>query len=217
MKIIGITGTIASGKSTLVTMLRSDRYNVFDSDMCASETMQNKTVIKALKNQFRGTTNLQKKDGSIDKNILKDLVLRNKENLRRLEQITHPYIRKKEHDFVITCARQRKKLIFLDIPLLLETKYRKRCDFIINMFVNKNIQKTRVLSRKSMNERDFNFLFDKQKKFNKRIDKIYYVNINSGNGKLFLRKKIVRFIKNIKQIKKRNVWPLTYYKCICEK
>ena len=216
MKIIGITGTIASGKSTLVTMLRRDRFNVFDSDMCASESMQNKTIVEALKKQFK-QSNLLTKDGSIDKNILRELVLRNKENLKKLEKITHPYIRKKEHEFVIKCAIQRKKIIFLDIPLLLETKYKRRCDFIINMFVNKNIQKIRVLSRKRMSEREFNFLHDKQKKFNNRINNIHYVNVNSGNGKFFLRKKIIRFIKNIEQLKKKDVWPSTYCKCICEK
>ena len=198
-------------------MLRRDRYNVFDSDMCAIETMQNKTIVKALQNQFKGASNLQTKDGNIDRNILRNLVLRSRENLKKLEKILHPYIRKKEHEFVIKCALQRKKIIFLDIPLLLETKYRKRCDFIINMFVSKNIQKIRVLRRKTMSEKEFSFLYDKQKKSNKRIHKIYYVNVNSGNGKFFLRKKITRFIKNIEQMKKKKVWPLTYYRCICEK
>ena len=217
MIIIGITGTIATGKSTLVNLLSNKGYKVFDSDKTASEVLKNEFVVNSIKSEFKNIDNLLTEDGQIYKVALRDYVLGDERRLKKLENITHPYIRKKEMEFVKNCAINRKNLIFLDIPLLLETKYYNRCDFIINLQVYKNVQKHRALKRENMSDKKFNFLYEKQKKMNTRLIRIFHANINTGNGIMPLRRKIYSFLKKITKINKKKVWPLTYYRTLCEK
>ncbi|MBK92880.1 MAG: dephospho-CoA kinase [Rickettsiales bacterium] len=212
MIIIGITGTIASGKSTLVKILTREKHKVFESDKYASKILSDQNVLEDIKNEFRRTSCLILKDGSINKPLLRNLVFGSKENLRKLEKITHPAIKKKEKEFVRRCAINRKSKVFLDIPLLLESDYHKRCDFIINLFVNKTIQKYRALARGNMTEKTFNFLYEKQIKGNNKLLKIFHINLNSGNGMFHVKKNLAIFLKRIKMIKKKNVWPSIYCK-----
>lgn len=212
MMIIGITGTIASGKSTLVKILTRERYKVFESDKYASKILNDQNVLENIKHVFKGNSGLTCRDGSINKPLLRDLVFGCKENLKKLERITHPAIKKKEKEFVRKCAINRKSKIFLDIPLLLETDYHKRCDFIINLFVNKTIQKYRALTRSNMTEETFNFLYEKQKKTNNKLMKIFHINLNSGNGMFHVKKNLDIFLKRVNMIRKKNVWPSIYCK-----
>ena len=93
MMIIGITGTIASGKSTLVKILTREKHKVFESDKYASKILSDQNVLEEIKDEFRGTSGLICNDGSINKPLLRDLVFGSKENLKKLEKITHPAIK----------------------------------------------------------------------------------------------------------------------------
>ena len=63
-----------------------------------------------------------------------------------------------------------------------------------------------------MTEKTFNFLYEKQIKGNNKLLKIFHINLNSGNGMFHVKKNLAIFLKRIKMIKKKNVWPSIYCK-----
>lgn len=116
-RLIGITGGIASGKSTVTKIIKDEGYPVIDADKIARGLMKknspsyNKTV------EFFGDTILDSA-GDIDRAALGGLVFSNKDKLKALNSITHPFIFKTikkeiEDNF-------KEKIVFLDIPLLFE-------------------------------------------------------------------------------------------------
>ena len=119
-------------------------------------------------------------------------------------------IRKKQKLFLKNCSINRDKVVFLDIPLFNESLHRKTHDYIISMYVNKNIQKKRILRRKNMNQRKMSFILKKQKKLKKVFYSKFVTRINSGIGKNYVRKSFISFIKKVKQKKIKKIWPMQY-------
>jgi len=92
-------------------------------------------------------------DGSVDRKILSSIVVGNKTNIKKLEEIIHPLL--KEDRLVFFEKNKNKKIVVLDIPLLLETKGESQVDYVVVVSTSKNIQKQRVLARSNMTEDKF--------------------------------------------------------------
>jgi len=182
---LGITGSIASGKTTVARILAGKKYPLFDAD---------KEVRKIYKtNYFK---NIVKKKFSLTsvKNIkksVKKIIFNNKENLRKIEKIIHPLVRKKLRNF--TKQNKDKKIIVFEIPLLIESKLIKKFDKIVFVNSKKNIRLKRYLKR-GKNKKIFNFLDKRQLAPAKKIKISNYV-INN-NKSLKILKKNVKSIKN---------------------
>ena len=211
MIIIVITGQVATGKSTLTKMIKYQKYRVFDADECAHKLLCNKEVKEEIKKCFKSKENfLFDQNGKIDKRNLGAYVFGNTKRLEKLELILHPKIRKKQKLFLKNCSINRDKVVFLDIPLFNESLHRKTNDYIISMYVNKNIQKQRILRRKNMSYERMSFLLKKQEKLKKVFYSEFVTRINSGIGKNHVRKSFINFIKKVKQKKIKKIWPKQY-------
>ena len=116
----------------------------------------------------------------------------------------------KQKLFLKHSSINKNKVVFLDIPLFNETLHRKTHDYIISMYVNKNIQKQRILRRKNMNHKRMSFLLKKQEKLKKVFYSEFVTRINSGIGKNHVRKSFINFIKKVKQKKIKKIWPKQY-------
>ena len=130
---IGITGSLASGKTTASKILSNRRGPLFSADQEVKKLYANKIFKSLLSKTFRIENNNQ------IKNNIKKLVLKNKTKLRKLEKIIHPLVREKMRKF--TFKNKNKKLLFYEIPLLIESKLMNLFDVII--FV-KSKKKTRL-------------------------------------------------------------------------
>lgn len=149
MKIIGLTGSIASGKSTMTRMLKRMRIPVHDSDACVHHLLkpngQATTIIGAL---FPDCCD---KKGGIDRQKLGQLIFEDQPELRPLvESILHPLVRQETNHFINLCQRQRRKICVVDIPLLFETNSANRFDSIWCLTVPKTVQKRRLMARAYM-------------------------------------------------------------------
>ena len=126
MKIIALTGTIASGKTTASKLIKYMKYDVFESDIIAAALLEKKKIINELSFLYeKKIPDLILKNKKINKIALSNYVFSDKKRINKLEQYLHPKIREEEQKFLNTCSLNRKKLVFLDIPLLFDNPFNK--------------------------------------------------------------------------------------------
>lgn len=161
MKIIGLTGGIASGKSTVSKHLKNLKIPVHESDFVVLEIYKNPTkkFLIYLK-RIQLTKSIVKK--KIDKKIIRDEIFNNKDKKILLEKYIHKEVKKSRNSFIKTNREKKQKIIFLDIPLLFENKLEKKCDYVVCVFAPLMIRKKRALQRKGMTNKIFNLIIKNQ-------------------------------------------------------
>ena len=183
---IGITGSIASGKTTASKILSYKRGPLFSADKAVKELYQNKKFKSLISRRFKIENNKQIKKS------LKKLVLENKKNFKKLENIIHPFVRKKMKSF--TLQNKNKKLLFYEIPLLVESKLMKHFNVVIFIKAKKQLRFKRFQS-KSENKKLFYLLNNKQMTDTKKMKFCDHVVVNEKNLNI-LKKNLLAIIDN---------------------
>ena len=148
MKRIGILGDIGSGKSYIAKCFG---FPVFNADLeVARIYKENKKVFQKLKKELP----LYFKSFPIKKKEIIDAILSNKRNLKKIIKIVHYEVRKKMNNFLK--KNKNKKIVVLDIPLLLENKINKKNDVLIFVESKKSETLKRLKKRKNFNIRILN-------------------------------------------------------------
>ena len=186
MIIIGITGSIGMGKTTVTCMLRQFLIPVFDSDREVKEILENNEKAKNEINKVWPSVIIKEtRKKTINKILLSEIIFKNKKNRKKLEKIIHPLVEKKRDVFIK--IHHKSYIIALDVPLLYETGTDKICDEIFLVYTNEIEQKARVLARANMNEEIFNSIkkaqWDTEKK---KKQKPYLVTTTYGKLISFL-------------------------------
>ncbi len=211
MIVIGITGEIGTGKTKTTQILKKMGYSVFSSDECCKSLIKEKKVNNSIRFLFENKVKKIITDNcEINTVDLGEYLFNNPKDLDKLESLLHPLVKQKEKQFLKQASIIRKKTVFLDIPIMFVKKNFLKCDFIINLLVNKHIQKRRVISRPEMTEKKLKNILIRQKYDKKKYLKHISLNINTGNGTFFVLKEIKRFLKKIKKKKIIKVWPQKY-------
>ena len=161
MIIIGLTGGIASGKSTTAALFRELDIPVHDADAAVHEMMApggvaTGKVVEAFGGQILAP------DGSVDRQRLGGEVFAAPERRRILESIIHPLVAASRDRFLATSRLTGVPLVVLDIPLLFETGGEALCDFVILCSVDPDTQKLRALRRNGMTEDKFAAILQSQ-------------------------------------------------------
>lgn len=140
-KVIGITGSIATGKSTVVKYLLDQGYTVLDSDAIAKEALTiDLECIEKVKQTFDCVV-----ENQIDRKKLGRIIFNNEKAKIQLEDIVHPYVIKKLHEGVE--KNIDKEILFLDIPLLYECHLEYLCDTIVVVYCDIHTQIERLMKR----------------------------------------------------------------------
>ena len=146
MLIVGLTGSIATGKSTAAAMLRGLNFQVHDSDKAAHRLMgPGGHAVEAIMSLFGAEVGNM--DSGINRVLLGNLVFADPTKRVLLEQILHPLIQERKHQFIQYNRGQRKKAVFLDVPLLFETGSNRDCDRVITVWCPAFLQTARALRR----------------------------------------------------------------------
>lgn len=153
MKIIGLTGGIASGKSTVATELRKQNVPVFDADEVSRNAVAKDSKGLALVAEAFGAEYLTA-DGEMDRAKISQLVFSDKEALKTLEGILHKIVWDEAEAFLAEAREQKAKLAVLDVPLLIETKWHERVDLVWLVAVSKEQQIKRAMIRSGMTEEE---------------------------------------------------------------
>lgn len=148
--IIGLTGGIGCGKSTVSDYLRSKNLIVIDADVIAHQiTAPNMEAVAQIAATFGAT--LINADGALDRQQLAAIVFSDEAALAKLNQITHPLIEKKIEQIID--AKFQERLLILDIPLLFETKtYLSKIDQSWLVIANERQQIERIMKRDHLSE-----------------------------------------------------------------
>ena len=186
MIIIGITGSIGMGKTTVSNMFRMLKIPVFDSDQKVKEILEkNNDIIEKISKIWPDTISLYKEEKKINKVLLGNKIFKNVKERKKLEKIIHPLVTKERTSFLKKSAKS--SIVGLDIPLLYETGMNKNCDYIFLVNTKKEIQKKRVLSRPNMTEKKFQLINKSQWPFKKKIkDNPFIISTSFGKTITFI-------------------------------
>lgn len=179
MIILGLTGGMGMGKSTVARMFRLCGVPVFDADRTV-HALQSKggEAVAPIAALLRGAV----KDGAVDRKALKIEITRNPFFLAQLEKIIHPLVAKKRRFFLEQMHRQRRKICLLDIPLLFESRAHRLCDKVIVVNAPPSLQKQRIAHRRSMNDAEIRKLLARQLPNRERLRRADYI-IHTGGSK----------------------------------
>ncbi len=147
MMVVGITGGIASGKSTVTKILIEKGFPVCDADILARLAMDDPDILKQVCDNFDCF-----EDGVLNRKKLGRIIFGDESKKALLESIIHPYVIEKMQEFVVD--HQDAKVVFLDIPLLFESNLEYLCDKIVVVALDQNIQLARLQDRDGI-DRDY--------------------------------------------------------------
>ena len=195
MIVVGLTGGIATGKTTITNFLKKKKFAVHDSDAVVKKMYfkPSSAFIKSLRNIGLGNTI---KGKIINRKIIREEIFRNQNKKRKLEKYIHKEVKKSRDKFLTKHKKKKTKIVILDIPLLFEAKLKHICDYVILLYLPKKLKIQRALARKGMTKDILlkiieNQLNDSYKK--KTADFI----INTSKTKNYCFKMILNTISNI--------------------
>ncbi len=157
MILLGLTGSIGMGKSTVAAMFRAAGVPVFDADAAVHKLQgPGGALLPAIEAAFPGTTGPR----GVDRALLGQAVFGDTAALRRLERIVHPAVRRLRRDFL---QRNRAhKIVVDDVPLLFETHGARHVDAIVVVSAPAWMQRRRVLARPGMSAQKFASILARQ-------------------------------------------------------
>ncbi|MBP7139987.1 MAG: dephospho-CoA kinase [Caldisericia bacterium] len=147
MRIIGLTGNIASGKSKISEYLKTKGFKIIDADLIGKTILEDEFIKNRLVRVFG--TEIMNKDGSIDRKKLGTIAFSSKENLEKLNRITLPLLSKKIKKRINEYKRKKTKLIVLDAAILIEAKWNKIVDEVWVVYTNPEVQLDRLIKREN--------------------------------------------------------------------
>lgn len=159
MLVVGLTGSIAMGKSTTAAALRRSGIPVHDADAAVHRLMAvGGAAVPALAAAFPSAV----RGGQVDRRALGKIVFSDPAALRRLEGLLHPLVQEDSRRFLQRAALRGCRLAVLDIPLLFETGADRRVDAVIVVSAGPVIQAQRVLARPGMDRATLRAILGRQ-------------------------------------------------------
>lgn len=190
--ILGLTGSIGMGKTTTAEMFRDLSIAVWDADAAVHElyTSDRSTIEKIYDILPECVTS-----AGVDRNLLKNELLSNKDLFSKIENIVHPAIKEHRSAFIEACNISNQKLAVVDIPLLYETKADQWLDAVLVVSIDEETQRKRVMSRNDMNEKTFDLILSKQLPDKIKRDRADY--IIETNSIVYVKEQVQSLVKKI--------------------
>lgn len=174
-KIIGLTGGIGSGKTTVADVIEQHGYAVYYSDTRAKEIVNDNL---SLKNQIIDLlgSKAYTEDGSYNRKWVAEQIFNNDELLQQLNQLIHPAVKLDFEDWV---SQQDKSFIFKETALLFELKLHEQCYRSVLITAEDNIRMKRVMDRDQKTYREVESIMNKQMPEKLKIKKADFIIYNN--------------------------------------
>ncbi|ANJ69754.1 dephospho-CoA kinase [Latilactobacillus curvatus] len=188
---LGLTGGIASGKSTVAALFKEQGIPVIDADQVAHQVLAtNKSVQAQLQAAFGEAV---VKNGQVDRPMLGQQVFGNPEALTQLNAITGPAI--------LTAIKQQMQaadapLVVLDVPLLYEQHYEQYCDGVAVVYVERKTQLQRLMARNQLTIEQANARIDSQSDLATKKARADFVIDNQGTPAM-LRQRVLALLQQL--------------------
>jgi dephospho-CoA kinase len=149
--ILGITGGIASGKSTVVNVFKAKGFPIVDGDIVARKIVEpGKPALLAIKEAFG--PEVITPTGELDRKKLGDIVFEDSAKRQQLNRIMNPYLRQQIKE-EMALAKKQSPLVIADIPLMYEGHYDHYMDEVAVVYVDFLQQKKRLMARDNIDEK----------------------------------------------------------------
>jgi dephospho-CoA kinase len=196
MKWIGITGGIATGKSTVTKRLRTLGYEVLDADDISHQvtSAQGRALPQIFTVFGEG---VRSPDGSLDRKALGALVFGREEQRKKLEAIIHPLVRQQIADEKARLLKAGTKVVFYDVPLLFENAMEKDFDAVLLVSTTPELQLERLMKRNSLNDSEAKARVQSQMALSEKQKKTPYI-IDNSKDLAHLENEIDRVLRELK-------------------
>ena len=152
-RVIGITGGIASGKSSVSTFIKELGFSVIDADIAAREVVEpGEEAYQEIVKEFGEGILLP--EGDINRAKLGDLIFNSEDKRLKLNSIVHPAVRKRMRELAERAFQAGEETVFMDIPLLFESKLTYMVEKTLLVYVDEEIQLARLMNRNNLSEKD---------------------------------------------------------------
>ncbi|WP_367342229.1 dephospho-CoA kinase [Limosilactobacillus sp.] len=180
MKVIGLTGGIASGKSTVSRQFGDAGWRIVDADKVAHQlTAADGKAIPQITGAFGNDVLLP--DGSLNRRALGQLVFARPRQLATLNEIMQPLIRQSINQNFADAQREGRSHVILDAPTLFEQGYQGDCDQIVVVSVDPTTQLQRLIARDSLSQEQAQQRIASQMSLAKKRELANWVIDNSGD------------------------------------
>lgn len=174
--ILGLTGGIACGKTTISNMFKKIGIEVVDADVVAREVLELPEVLKEIRETYG---NIIFENDKLDRKKMRDIIFNNKDNIKKLNSIVHPKVIKVFQD-EYNKKKLKEDVIVFDIPLLFEVGLEKFCDKILVVYVKEEVQIERIMRRDGSSRELAKKIIDAQMNLGEKIKLADYIIENSG-------------------------------------
>ena len=201
--VIGLTGGIGTGKSTVSQILKDRGFTVIDLDVISHEVVKFPSVVeKIIKNFGREVlVDNEAENYIVSRKKLGKIIFADKEKRFALNSIMHPEILRVMRKKILECKLKKEKdekgknkIIFVEIQLLFEVGWENEFDLILLVWADKNTQIKRVLARDKRSENETENIINSQISLDEKIKKSDYVIENNNDNLEDLKNKIDDFI-----------------------
>ena len=204
--VIGLTGGIGTGKSTVSQILRNKGFSVIDLDVISHKVIEFPSVVEKIVRNFGKEVlenNENNNDGNrtISREKLGKIIFSDREKRFTLNSIMHPEILRIMQKKILKCKSKNEKenkIIFVEIQLLFEVQWEKEFDYILLVAAKRDIQVRRVLKRDKRSEKEAWDIINSQMSLDEKRGKSDFVIENDGNID-DLNRKVDKFLKILEQ------------------
>jgi dephospho-CoA kinase len=173
---VGLTGSIATGKSTVLEMFAAENIPIFSSDEAVHRLYAGGPAVTAIERVFPGVTS----HGAVDRDALAKQLIAAPERLTELEALVHPLVRGEISYFFKAAEGRGEPIAVADIPLLFEGGFDYGLDAVIVTAVAESIQRERALARPGMTVEKLDAILARQMSQAEKRKRATYVIDTSG-------------------------------------
>ena len=178
MLVIGLTGNIGCGKSSLSQIFAQQNIKIIDADIIAREIYNDEKLLSEIYKVFG--RKIKNNDGSLNRKALGRIVFNDDEKLIQLNKMTHPLIRQRVSDKIDEYKNQNKEMVILDAALLVESDYLNFIDKLLVVTCNEDIQIERIKKRDNCSTEEALSRIKSQMSQENKVKYADYVIDNSG-------------------------------------
>jgi dephospho-CoA kinase len=193
MKIVGLTGSIAMGKTHAARIFAEEGIPVFDADAVVHQFYQpgGKAV-----DIVRSLSPKAIVEGAVDRRRLSAAIMKDEGLLRRLEDAIHPLVREEQAQFLEREHRRKSPIVVVDVPLLFETGRENEFDSIIVVSAPPEIQRQRALARPGMTPEKLDLILSRQLSDHEKRARADFV-VETGGSDELTRSQVKRIVNQL--------------------
>lgn len=143
MLVLGLTGNIGCGKSSLSNIFKDNNIDVIDADIISRHIFEDKSLLQVVFNTFGDS--IKNNDGTLNRKTLGSIVFNDDKQLKKLNSLTHPRIKEKIKEDINKLSN--KEIVVIDGALLIEGKFLDLVDKLIVITCEKGQQVSRIINR----------------------------------------------------------------------